>query len=171
MEINWQRLNLDNIPAVSGIYAFKYSERWLYIGKANNLLKRLGTQHLPLQFACKHFPDTEFLYCLSDSPLRLERQLHKELSPEWNGGTSFETVLWEQMYAATGLHCQSGYNFQTIKDEQAFWQNLAIYHPERFEAYSSRHLEVLAQAIRGQYHTGNNLESTQLHAKAAINSL
>ncbi|MEH2002595.1 MAG: hypothetical protein V7L00_28320 [Nostoc sp.] len=170
-EIKWQSLNLENIPTDAGLYAFKYNERWLYIGSANNLSVRLGNHHLPLQIARKYFPGASFLCYLEDSSQKLKQKLHKQLSPEWNGGTSFEPVQWSEMYAGTGMRCLTQHNFSTIKDEQVFWQCLAIHQPQRFEACFSNHKKILALALQGQYHTAVNKESLQQAVKAAINSL
>lgn len=75
------------------------------------------------------------------------------------------------MYAATRVHCLTKYNFSTIKDEQAFWQCLAINQPQRFKSCFSNHKMILALALQGQYHTAVNEESLQQAVKAAINSL
>jgi len=88
VKLNWQLLDLTNIPEASGVYAFKDDERWLYIGKAVKLKRRLTQRHIPLQIALECFPNASFYYILSESPLRLEKQLHERLKPEWNRGTA-----------------------------------------------------------------------------------
>ncbi len=75
------------------------------------------------------------------------------------------------MYAGTGVCCLTQHNFSTIKDEQVFWQCLAIHQPQRFENCFSKHKKILALALQGQYHTAVNKESLQQAVKAAINSL
>jgi hypothetical protein len=170
-DIQWQPLDLENIPTVSGMYAFKHKEHWLYIGSADNLSVRLGNHNLPFKIAREHFPGATFLCYLEDSSQKLKHKLHKQLSPEWNGGTSFEPVQWAEMYAAIGWHCVTEYEFSTIKEEQAFWQSLAMQHPQRFKACFTDHKRVLALARKGQYHAKSNKESSYQDVKAAINSL
>lgn len=49
--------------------------------------------------------DDTILCYLENSSLKSKQKLHKQLSPEWNGGTSFEPIQLVGMYAATGVHC------------------------------------------------------------------
>jgi excinuclease UvrABC nuclease subunit len=87
--MNWQPLDLDNIPQSPGVYGFQVDNRWLYIGQAKNLRKRLHSRHIPLTIALR-ISEVKIFHQLTDSPQKLERFLIKELNPEWNGGTSFE---------------------------------------------------------------------------------
>ncbi len=99
--MNWQPLDLVNIPNQSGVYAFKNGSRWLYIGQSQNLSQRLTNNHIPLQIA-RHLPKpVDFLYQLSKSPGKLEYYLINSLEPEWNGRTSFEPLA-EQLL---GIYC------------------------------------------------------------------
>lgn len=88
MRHKWLSLALNNIPSSSGVYGFKAGKRWLYIGKANNLKQRLTQRHIPLQIALECFKSVKLYYILSETPLRLEKQLHERLKPEWNGRTA-----------------------------------------------------------------------------------
>jgi excinuclease UvrABC nuclease subunit len=88
MRRKWLSLALNNIPSSSGVYGFKVGKRWLYIGKADNLKRRLTQRHIPLQIALECFPRANLYYILSETPLRLEKQLHEQLKPEWNGRTA-----------------------------------------------------------------------------------
>lgn len=118
--MNWLSLDLGDIPEESGVYGFKFSDRWLYIGQSKNLKQRLNKQHIPLQIAlemamlfCCEFRNPHLLYCPTDSPRDLEKRLIRELQPEWNGGTSFEIF-------GAGPACKSGVENATFEEmEQA----------------------------------------------------
>lgn len=84
----WRALDLTSIPTQSGVYGFKVGRRWLYIGKADNLKQRLTQRHIPLQITLECFASAKLYYILSESPLRLEKRLHEQLKPEWNGRTA-----------------------------------------------------------------------------------
>ena len=85
---NWRLLDMSCVPEKSGVYGFKDGEGWLYIGKSDNLKQRLTARHIPLQIALESFKGVTLHYILSESPLRLERQLIEKLQPEWNGRTA-----------------------------------------------------------------------------------
>jgi integrase/recombinase XerD len=106
-EDGWAVMDLNDIPAESGVYAFKQGERWLYVGKANSIQKRLNKWHLPFAIAQASCPGVQFLYRLSENHHRLERELLKELNPEWNGGTDYERdeANVRYLYGGWGLSC------------------------------------------------------------------
>ena len=86
-DMDWQLLDLNHIPAAGGVYGFKLGDRWLYIGRAKNLSKRLTRGHIPLQIALD-LEGATFHYYLTDHPGRLEHRLIQKLEPGWNGHTS-----------------------------------------------------------------------------------
>lgn len=114
--INWQPLDLTKIPTEPGVYAFKRGKRWLYIGQSCNIKQRLNSQHLPFQIALE-LSGVRFLYHLTDSRHKVERQLIKDLLPDWNGSTSWGMASERYLYAATGPHCQTDIDcFQQFRE-------------------------------------------------------
>jgi hypothetical protein len=110
--MDWQVLDLNDIPPESGVYGFKFGDRWLYIGQSGNLKQRLNKQHIPLQIALE-MGGIALFYCLTDLPRNLEKRLIRELQPEWNGGTNFEIF-------GAGPACKSGVENATFEEmEQA----------------------------------------------------
>lgn len=61
--MNWQILDLSDIPQESGVYGFKFSDRWLYIGQSGNLRQRLTKHHTPLQIALEISNIASFSLC------------------------------------------------------------------------------------------------------------
>ena len=102
----WHRLNINNIPAVSAVYAFKSKKQWLYIGQSKNIKTRLNNRHIPFQIA-KELSETKFYYYpVETNRIRLEGYLIKNLQPEWNGHTSRNTLGNERyLYGAVGCFC------------------------------------------------------------------
>jgi excinuclease UvrABC nuclease subunit len=87
--MDWQILDLHNVPSSPGVYGFKQGDLWLYIGRAKNLSKRLTKHHIPLQIALS-LSGTTFHYYSTEHPGRLEYRLIEQLEPEWNGHTSID---------------------------------------------------------------------------------
>ncbi|MBW4523370.1 MAG: GIY-YIG nuclease family protein [Scytolyngbya sp. HA4215-MV1] len=108
MSMDWQPLDISNIPAESGVYGFKSGDRWLYIGRAKDLSKRLTRRHIPLQIALG-LSGVTFHYQITDHPGRLEHRLIQELEPGWNGHTSKDC---SDPYSA----CRSGVMSQVERD-------------------------------------------------------
>ena len=84
--MDWQHLNLNAIPDCAGVYGWQHQEKWLYIGQAQSISKRLNTQHQPLRIALSIELEIHYWYMLCEAPVRLERQLHRKLQPSWCGG-------------------------------------------------------------------------------------
>jgi hypothetical protein len=132
--MNWQTLDLKNIPPCSGVYGFKNGDRWLYIGRARNLAKRLTSHHPALQIACSLTLPISYWYIPSDTPGKLEGQLLQELEPEWNGGTSREVMSERHLYAAHGVFCNVW-----LDSREGFLKALAEMaklHPDRLIYFS-----------------------------------
>jgi hypothetical protein len=131
--MNWQLLNLQAIPKISGVYGFQHHEQWLYIGKAKNLANRLTKHHPALSVALSLALPIRYWYQPSDAPSRLESQLIRELRPEWNGGTSYEEMSEHHLYAAYGCFC----NVELNNQNQCLigLKELATLHPERLKHF------------------------------------
>lgn len=106
--IRWRRIDLNDLPQASGVYAIKSNGRWLYIGRSQNIANRmknpwhparitLGLWSLPMTYHWHPHPHVGLH--------RLETALIRQHAPEWNGGTSFG-VAWDQMGPACELPWQ-----------------------------------------------------------------
>lgn len=132
--MDWLPLNLNEIPRCPGVYGFLSGEDWLYIGKAQNLAKRLSQRHPALSVALSLEMAISYWYIPSESPTRLEQKLIKDLLPAWNGSTSYEDMSEKHLYAAHGVFCNV-----YLDNREAFLKTLyemGTLHPQRLTYYS-----------------------------------
>lgn len=94
---NWNKLNLEAAPEVCGVYAITSAGRktWYYIGKSQNIAKRIVAVNHPVQVTKDTTLDLHYWYLRvnQEHVSWAERYLIKEHNPEWNGATSFG-VSW-----------------------------------------------------------------------------
>lgn len=94
VKVHWNLMDITKPPMCSGIYAITdpTKKTWFYIGKANNIAKRIACKNHPIQVtkSIKLKLCYLFLRAKKEDIGWLERFLIKEYSSEWNGGTSFE---------------------------------------------------------------------------------
>jgi hypothetical protein len=90
--IRWLRLDPNDLPAASGIYAIRSGARWLYIGRSQCIAQRLQAPWHPARITFD-LASLAITYLWHPHPpeglARLERALNRQHAPEWNGGTSF----------------------------------------------------------------------------------
>lgn len=91
---SWNKLDLNNPPEACGIYAITSVKQktWYYIGKSQNIAKRITVVNHPAQITKDTALDLRYWYLrVNTKHLNwAERYLIKEHDPEWNGGTSFD---------------------------------------------------------------------------------
>lgn len=91
--VSWRVLDVNNPPECSGIYALTSAKKktWYYIGKSQNIAKRVCVKNHPVQVTLDVDVDLHYWYLRVDQRHIgwLERYLIKEHDPEWNGSTSF----------------------------------------------------------------------------------
>jgi excinuclease UvrABC nuclease subunit len=100
----WNKLHPTQKPELCGVYAITSAKRkeWYYIGKSQNIAKRLEVNNHPFQVTKDTELDLYYWYLRVDKKHVnwVERYLIKEHDPEWNGGTSFDGHFrW--------LHCEA----------------------------------------------------------------
>lgn len=88
--VRWRRMDPGNSPAASGVYAIRSGARWLYIGKAADIAKRVTTRTHPLQITADLTGLSYWWAPAGDDRHRLEGALLRWHEPEWNGGTTFD---------------------------------------------------------------------------------
>jgi hypothetical protein len=87
----WQSFSPDRPPQCSGIYGFYLgrSHQWLYIGKSSDIAKRFKSPYHPYHLARSLSQHVGYFYIPREGKLsKLEHQLHSELNPLGNGGTT-----------------------------------------------------------------------------------
>ena len=92
IEVGWKRMQLDQLPECCGVYAItdEFLEKWYYIGKSENICKRIAFKNHPAQVT----KDINLGQCYYYVPFKaqhiswLERYLIREYQPAWNGGTA-----------------------------------------------------------------------------------
>jgi excinuclease UvrABC nuclease subunit len=97
----WRSMDIENPPQCSGIYAVTNTEQslWYYIGKSQNIARRIVAENHPIQVTKNTSIDLHYLYLRIDKQhiSWAENYLIKEHDPEWNGSTSFDKAcitLW-----------------------------------------------------------------------------
>lgn len=103
----WRKLNIDNPPEVCGIYAVTNAkqESWYYIGKSQNIAKRIIVKNHPIQVTKDTKLELHYWYLRVD-PKHVnwaERYLIKENDPDWNGHTS-HSASWHTPWVCCDLH-------------------------------------------------------------------
>lgn len=95
---NWNKLDLVAPPDACGVYAITSikQETWYYIGKSQNIAKRIAAANHPVQVTKNTTLDLRYWYLrVSQKHVNwAERYLIKEHDPEWNGGTSFDASCY-----------------------------------------------------------------------------
>ena len=101
---HWNKLHPIQKPELCGVYAITSAKRkqWYYIGKSQNIAKRLEDKSHPFQVTKDTELDLHYWYLRVDKKHVnwVERYLIKEHDPEWNGGTSFDGL-------SPWFHCQA----------------------------------------------------------------
>jgi excinuclease UvrABC nuclease subunit len=91
---NWNKLDLRAPPEVCGVYAITNAKQktWYYIGKSQNIAKRIAVDSHPVQVTKNTTLDLHYWYLrVAQKHVNwAERYLIKEHDPEWNGATSFD---------------------------------------------------------------------------------
>lgn len=81
-QLDWQSLDLNNIPKAPGVYGWKWRGKWYYIGESTNLAKRLTGGHAKFYIA-KSLSDAEFFWIPTCDHRRIEIQQKRLHKPEW----------------------------------------------------------------------------------------
>jgi excinuclease UvrABC nuclease subunit len=100
--MEWQPFERSSPPTSSGLYAIKSADRWLYIGKAKNIARRIRYHHpIPLTEGLS-MPIVLLWWAVSDGLGKAEAAAIRTLRPEWNGST------WQVPFAgnAHGIYCE-----------------------------------------------------------------
>lgn len=95
---NWQKLDPDNLPEASGVYAFLWRKQWLYLGRSVNLKQTLSSDPWPFKIA-KSLDDAELLWIEAEDHGRMESKLKRLVRVKWQGVT-------ENAQASSQLRCE-----------------------------------------------------------------
>lgn len=94
VQVHWNLLDVKKPPTCSGIYAVTNTDKnlWFYIGKANNIAKRITCKNHPIQVTANTNLNLHYLFLRASKEDIgwLERFLIRKYCPEWNGHTSFD---------------------------------------------------------------------------------
>lgn len=97
---NWNKLDIDNPPETCGVYAVTNARQkiWYYIGKSQNIAKRIIVKNHPIQVTKNTALDLFYWYLRVEQKHVnwAEKYLIKEHGPEWNGHTSFGASWYTQ---------------------------------------------------------------------------
>ncbi len=108
VKMNWRLMDIKNPPSCSGVYAITNSDmtNWLYIGRSQNIAKRITAKNHPVQVTKDINVGQLYLYlCVPvDAIGWFEQYAIKRLNPEWNGGTSFGSSV-----QTPWTYCDVGY--------------------------------------------------------------
>jgi hypothetical protein len=91
--LRWLRLDISRPPQQPGIYAIKNGTRWLYVGRAINIAKRIKHPCHPIQIT-KNLENIQLAYLWQPavenvSLTKQENAMIRHCNPEWNGETEF----------------------------------------------------------------------------------
>ena len=93
VKVSWRDLDILHPPECAGIYAVTSAkkETWYYIGKSQNIAKRIIAKNHPIQVTKDANIDLHYWYLRvkKDHIGWLEKYLIRECNPEWNGSTAF----------------------------------------------------------------------------------
>jgi predicted GIY-YIG superfamily endonuclease len=91
--MHWRQLDILNPPSCAGVYAIADANmnKWLYIGKSQNIAKRIAAKNHPVQVTKDVCIGQSYFYLrvAANDISWFEQYAIKRLDPEWNGGTSF----------------------------------------------------------------------------------
>lgn len=116
--VKWSKMDIQTPPNECGVYAIKNKKEWMYIGKSICISTRIKSKWHPIQIT-QNLDSLCLSYFWCPVPknilARTENALIRELSPPWNGSTSFEHYGNE-----SGPTC---YNSLPLTPEQmkSFW--------------------------------------------------
>jgi hypothetical protein len=91
--LRWLRLDISRPPEQPGIYAIKSGTRWLYVGRAINIAKRIQQSCHPVQIT-KDLKSMDLTYLWQPaseyvSLAKQENAMIRQCDPDWNGQTEF----------------------------------------------------------------------------------
>lgn len=124
----WVEVDSNAFPEIPGIYGiqFKDSKRWFYIGKAENIAKRLQSSRHPLAIAKSLRAEFRFFYIhCPENRTRIENSLIRLLKPLGNSGTSFSS-LYERR---EGAFCEIRYYWHGYRVSRETYLELAEKEP------------------------------------------
>jgi len=114
-------MELDKLPQCCGVYAIRdaLSLEWLYIGKSQNIGKRILNKYHPAQITKDAGMDLAYFYTTVELVHInwLEKYLIRHYKPAWNGGTSFN--YWARNGPCCDVHLDIPIYLGNIWEESA----------------------------------------------------
>lgn len=82
--LQWQKLDPDQLPESPGIYAILWRRQWLYLSQSANLKRSLEAQPWPYRIG-RSLSDAELLWMQTEDHRRQEGKLRRMLRCKWQG--------------------------------------------------------------------------------------